>query len=67
MSLFQGEAIKGKKALRHGKVPLDAWRCLIPGPLRLFLKSMAEKEGRDRPGHAETQPADTTYKNQHVA
>lgn len=58
MSLFQGEAVKGKKALMHGKVPIDALRSLIWGPLEPVSEACGRKERGGRPGPAETQPAD---------
>lgn len=58
MSLFQGEAVKGKKALMPGKVPLDALRSLIRGPLEPVSEACGGTERGGRPGPAETQPAD---------
>lgn len=59
MSLFQGEAVKGKKALMHGKVPLDALSCLIRGPLEPVSEACGRTEGGGRPG-----PADSTCRQQ---
>lgn len=58
MSLFQGEAVRGKKALLHGKGPLDALRSLIRGPLEPVSEACGGTKGGGRPGPAETQPAD---------
>lgn len=68
MSLFQGEAAKGKKALMHGKVPLDALRSLIRGPLEPVSEACGRTEGGEA-GLGLQRPSlqTTTYRSRQVA